>query len=479
MVFEITGIFGPPTRKRRPLLNQIPVNITRNAGGYVSTMLTQKRELWTWFRGRPELNSPVQIRVDDTITEVDFFAPDSTPLGRNKRMSAQKFWETNQVNERLKSVQYDRLVTGSGFIWLGFNTVEQVEQAVKEAFSNCWFRDVNMKEVAESVVAKAIDEDLRIPRKIDYVASSTMQIEHNLHEVLRYIQWYGGQTVEFSPEEIIHMPLVRADGKVDGWTPVSSLVFEMALLVSIKENMLAWFVNGGSASNMFILPDELANSENHLYLQQELRDKGVLQNRHGNYVFTGNVKVEKLEVSPRDMEYKDLALYVTSNIAYALRVPVSRIPYLIGKAQDGGDSGGLSESGYWSMIESDQRIIEDTLNQQLFRKLGFTVRFKKRYKIDDLREAQAMNFRVDAVTKMQAELKNAGKRLADSKLRSLLDLSANDVVDAPKEEIDTGLLNRSNMPDRMVNEEQGQIHKDQVKRTASINNPKGSNQTGF
>jgi len=495
MVLNVADFFKLTRPRRRPMLNEIPMSSTTNASSMISTNLTRKQQFFDWFYTRPELNSPVQIRVDDTITEVDYFKPDGqSPLGRNKRLEALRFWDRNQLNERLKSIQFDRLTTGSGFVWKGTLTngknkdknVTQKESSIQRLKEICE-RQANKQtkfpikireNLALRLFIRSIDEDLRLPRIIDYVPSSTVVIEHGKYEVKKYIQFYGGQTEEFTPKEIVHIPLYRINGKVDGWTPISSLAYEMLLIWAIKENMLGFFRNGGVPSKMFILPEEIANSENHQWLVQELMDKGQLQNRHGNLVLTGSVEVKELEMNPKDMEYKDLALYVTSNVAYALRVPVSRIPYMIGSSQSKGDAGGLGESGYWSMIESDQRTIEMHLNSQIFNQLGFCIRFKKRYKIDDLREAQAMNFRVDAVTKMQDELVKTGVEMNSTKLLQLLDLSSSDVMKTERESIDPGLLGKSNVKDEEVMDEPDKQKKNDTKRQAANNNPKNSNQTG-
>ena len=151
---------------------------------------------------------------------------------------------------------------------------------------------------------------------------------------------------------------------------------------------------------------------------------------------------------------------------------------MIGSAQNKGDAGGLAESGYWSMIESDQRTIEMHLNTQIFEKLGYIIKFKKKYKIDDLREAQTMQQRVDAVTKTQAELLKIGKKLSEPKLYSLMDLSFNDVVEAdPKDGMGpmekTGLLNKSFSKDGEVIPEPNNQSRNDKRSEEKTDTPKG------
>jgi len=464
-------------RKHRPMLNESKSAVTDTAIGWnISTVLKQKQQFWRWFKGRPELNSPVLIRTDDTIGEVEFFGKNGEAIGRNKRIEAEKFWNNNYMYERLKSMQMDRLTTGSGFLWKGKHSAETVDRYVKKALKEFSFKGINIK---ESDIKEYIDEDLRRVRIIDYIPSSTMLIEHDRYDIQRYTQWVLAETQHFTPEEILHIPLLRADGKVDGWTPVASLSYELVLIWAIKENMMSYIRNGGSMAKIFVLPEENANSINHQWLKQELSNVGALQNRHGNMILTGKVDMIEVENKIKDLEYKELALYATSNIAYALRVPVGRIPYLIGKAQSDGDAGGLAESGYWSMIESDQRTLEMHINPLFAKEFGFTIKFKKQYKLNDLRDAQALTYRIDAVSKMQDELAKKQLCLTESKMLELLNVSTNEIEkmkDLPI--MGTNKLNPQ-MPEKEYMRNEGQQMNDDVKRTASINNPKNANQTGY
>lgn len=495
MVIQFSQALFKPKGNGRPLLNEFTQYNVPSASRLSATSVQQKRRFWRWFKSKPELNSPIQIRVDDTITDIDFCSIDGTPLGRNTRLQAEKIYEDNFLQERFKSMQYDRLVTGSGFLWYGGLTsseesMREVKAICKNIAKSMGLSDAKVREVGDKLFLRAIDEDVRRIRKIDYVPSSTMLIDHDDYDVIRYIQRVGTTDEYFNPDEIVHIPLTRADGKVEGWTPVESLTAELFLLYAIKENMMSYIKNGGSANKLYILADEIANSSNHEYLQQVLSNKGLLRNRHGNLVLTGNVEVVDLEKNPKDLEYKELMLLVTSNIAYGLRVPVSRIPYLIGTAQSKGDAGGMAESGYWSMINSDQQAIEQHLNSQIFSKLKFKIKFKRQYKIDSLREAQAMNFRVDAAIKMNDVLSNMGYQMKKEKMISLLSGNTSELSDSDVEEKqmdDTMMLlqqkqiatGNSFAPDNQVNREPDKINMDNTKRQAGQNNPSSSNQSGY
>lgn len=438
MVFSLTrftGVHNPSikavTSSKRPFLNEWLFRNTQNNNIYgFTSALRRKRLFWKWFKDQPEVSSPVSIRVNDTIGEVEFLAPDGTSLGRNKGIQARKFWEENHVRERLKSIWFDALVTGEGFGWQGFLSPEQIRNKTMQFFENL---DISTKErdgLLEMLTSKAIDEEQRVPRIFDHVASSTVDIVHDDVEVMNYTQTVGTHKETFLPSEILHFKFQDVDGKVHGHTPISSLHREILLLWFLKENMVSYIRNGGNPDKVFILPDEQANSPNHQLLMDLLTDFNAIENRNGNLALTGNIDVKDLNNRMRDLEYKELALYVTSNIAYALQIPVTRIPYMIGKSQSGGDSGGISDSGYWAMIEADQRKIEDILNTQMFSRMGVRVRFRKRYKLDELRETQALSMRADAVGKIQGLYRQYGKQLSMSKLNSMMDFMETDIEDA-------------------------------------------------
>jgi hypothetical protein len=245
--------------------------------------------------------------------------------------------------------------------------------------------------------------------------------------------------------------------------------------------MLAYMRNNGTPKKIFNLKDDIANSPNHEFLKQQLMGFGAVQNRHGNLIVTGNVDIQDLEDKMKDMEYENLAKYVTNNIAYALGIPATRLPYSL----DGGaksDAGGLAESGYWKMIEADQRKIENLLNTQVFQPMGVKVRFKKAHRIDDLREVQAWSMKADAVTKLDGILAKFGKRLSDKKLYALMELDDDDVEDAPEPEFGlemepSGLSGQNMLNHQELGRGDSSLKRDRS-RTAAVNNPKGVAQDG-
>ncbi|MDT8337327.1 MAG: phage portal protein [Candidatus Izemoplasmatales bacterium] len=491
---------GSKEKKHRPMFNEVPF-VKRNGAVSVGMYDLRKQNFVNWFKTRPELCAPVTIRVNDTITEVEFYDIDGSPLGRNKYLQAKKFWDGNQLYKRLKSYQYDRLITGSGFLWKGTALnqrssnkqayLEQIKQIssriAKTTLGNIQTREADY--LTNKLFLRAMDEDLRTVRVVDYLPSSTVVIEHDLYEIKKYVQIFSTHTEDFSPEEIIHTRFMDIDGKVDGFTPIMSLTYEMILVWAIKENMLSYFRNGAVTGKMIIMPEEVNTSENFKWLKSELMNNGILENRHGHMLLTGNVDVKDLEDNLKDMEYENLFMHIKSNIANALNVPLSRMGDYQAKG-GASDAGGLADSGYWSGVEADQRVIEMDLNSQLFNDLGFSIRFKKPYKIDEVREAQAANQNISFILQANNGLRNNYKKRI--KLDSYLSLisgnsrevSTSDIEDMPDDVMmspmeKNSMLNQTFMKDNQVIPNKSQQNKAEQKQTESTNNAKGSNQGGF
>lgn len=477
MVLAVTQFLTskiPSNTPNRPIFTSIPNLGLSSRLGLLGTNASY-RKFWQDFRTSPEVVATLSIPITDIMGDrPEWVAPDGKELGRNTRMKAERFWRDNRGKETIKAFLYDALLTGDGYIWKGKATEKQIKEAV-DRVSKFFFKHVKLsqKEQKTLQIKAAQDEDLKKPKIFDYVASSTMDIIHDNFEIQKYIQSSNGITSNFTPEEIIHYRFMTINGQVRGFSPVESLAAEIALLTLVKGNMEAFLRNGGSPDKAFILPKEIANSNNHKFLIEQLQTYKKIRNRHGNLVFTGEINIEDLQGNPKDLEYKDLALYITSNIAYAYGIPVSRIPYLIGTSAVKGDSGGLSEAGYWNRISDLQNSIEDLLNSQMFEAMGWHIRFPRKYKQDEVREAQTASMNADTVTKYQSILKQNNLQLTQRKILNLLNFSDEDIeAFEMSEEEENRMMNQNMLPNNQLNFEPDKQKRNQTKR--NVANQKGS-----
>lgn len=475
MVLAVSRLLSPKkaytgNNSNRPMYTSIP---TVNSGSALLGTKQDYRRFWKWFRESGELVATLQVPITDIIGDrPEWVAPDGSELGRNQRMKAQRFWRENRGKEVITAMLFDAFLTGDGFLWKAKPTQQEAKEFVAKYFAK------NKLSTKSLDVKSVVDEVTKKVRKLDYVASSSMRIIHDEYDITGYEQVANGHSSTFKPDEIIHHRYLNIDGKVEGFSPAEALISEIYLLSLVKGNMISLMRNGGTPDKVFSLPKEIANSRNHKFLIEQLKKYKRVENWHGNLVFTGELKVEDLQGNPKDLEYKDLALYITSNLAFAYGIPITRIPYLIGSAASKGDSGGLSESGYWNRISDHQDTVEDLLNSQLFEEMGWHIKFPRRYKQDEVREATIMDVRADAITKQQELLRRNRKQLSAKKVIELLGYHETDLEDVEEMEIqdvvEDSPTNNNRLPSLDVEKEPDNRTRAQSKRNAATNRDVGA-----
>jgi hypothetical protein len=155
---------------------------------------------------------------------------------------------------------------------------------------------------------------------------------------------------------------------------------------------------------------------------------------------------------------------------FAFGIPVSRVPFLIGRAATGGDSGGMAEAGYQSMISEKQDEIEDLMNYQLFEELGWHMHLPRHYKQDEVREAQTFSMNADTVSKLQSIYRLQKKKLSVNKINELLDISDDDLEEMTEDELISdmpGLRNQNLLDNMSVNKEPDNRKRADTKRNVA------------
>lgn len=376
-----------------PLLNSLFINQQSDFLGTGEEL--QFKNFMRWIRKSPAMMSLLRLITGDVLSDdVQFFPMSDRDVGsgRNRVKRAKEFWTANRGRAQTEAMMYDLLYSGIGYEWLGKVSERQMREfvgtVVRELYGAMSLREHEYRE--QQLYEKASTGELgSLAKKLRHVASSTMSIKVNLHEIDHYIQTVGVQKKLYYPDEIIRFDLMPLDGKAYSYAPMESLLPEVYLMWLITQGYISYFENGGHPDKVFILPKEIANSKNHKYLIETLQKYKKIQNKHGNLVFTGELKVEDMMQMESQMEHKDLALYVVGIMALFYHVPAGRIPFLIGKAANNGDAGGLADSGYWRQISVLQSKIEEPFNAQLWNPFfGVDMKFRRGYMQDEVRETQ-------------------------------------------------------------------------------------------
>ena len=379
------------SNRHLPLLNSLFVDRFTELNPYAED--NNFKTFFKWARRSPQVIGFWNIIATDMLSDrIEFFPVDKNASGRNKVLKAKKFWTVNKGLEVAEETIYDLLGTGIGYNWLGVISDSQLKELCdntsKYMYPSIEGKELEFKATTLYGQIKA-NKTEEIPRKLRHIASSTVAMTADEYDIISYVQRVGVNVKKFSPEEIIVYKLMPMDGKIYPFPPMEAILAEVYLLWLISQNYISFFENGGKPDNVFILPKELAGSKNHQYLIETLKKYKKIQNKHGNLVFTGDLSIEKLMDIEHQMENKDLGLYLVGVLAMMYGVPVTRIPFLVGKAAAGGDAGGLADSGYWRKISVWQSKVEGPLNAQLWEPyFGVTMKFRRGYLQDEVREVQ-------------------------------------------------------------------------------------------
>lgn len=392
--------------------------------------------LFNYIRRCPELVSMLDTVVSDHFMgPVDFFNANGKPLGPTKSKQVRTFWEDSSLqNEALYGQAIDYFVDGSSFGWhtsvSGYLNSKQKEALAK------------LNKFNPSLGAYAM-EQANMPRAVSYIAASTTEIKHDEFGELYYVQEAGGKRIRWDTDQIVHIKLMEWNGEIRGYSSLKALTREVLMLYMLKDNIMAQLSNGGSADNIISIKGATSQSRARFNrLRTALESFSHLKKSHGNLPIDADIEVHSLGRSLKDMEYRELAMFIISEFALALNLPTSRVPFLMtgaGGASNKGELSGNSEDSYQTKVNARRMQWENAWNK-VFRKAGFTFKFRRDNLQDDVRETQAAVQRSAYVEGIQRSLKQAGKQLTLATHMALLsgskmNIGVEDVEDIDFEEL--------------------------------------------
>lgn len=462
-----------------PMLNSLHTSYS----GYLAQVgqTSKKKKLMAWFRSIPELNALAMKVARDIVSKFHFEPIKPNDSNRNKMLRANKFAMETSLRKIMQAQIIDSLITGEGFGWLGkikgSDSKEIIQQvARKHLIKNPKLSIKEKKEMFDGLKSfdildtSFIDEEVRRPRKYRYVASSTMEVQHDDIDVYGYVQDVGGKKVKFSTDEIVHYKLVDYDGRINGFTPVESIVVQLELLRQMWQNQLSLHKNGGVPDHMFIFKNMHPSDPSFEKLKQQIQKYRLVENKHGNMVFTGDVSVESLQQLDK-MQFMDQGLYITGLVAMQWQIPRSSIPYIVGGTNTKDDTGGNSERGYWDTVKNMQDIFADTMNSQLWVPyFGVRLVFDNQFVQKDVQEQTMWQLKLNNVQLMDQLLAKSKKKIAEDKLLSLLGLTSEDTEEYEMEMMNpvSTLNNQLSQDDQKPDNQQNIAKRKKDEQTATM-----------
>jgi len=423
-------------RKKQPLLNE-PLS---HNNLLESNFRFLAKTLFNRVRNTPELVAMLDTVVTDHfLGPVDFFDTNDQPLGPTKMKKIKKLWEDQNVQGHAFYGQgLDLFIDGSSFGW---HVTADILLTTKQKEAIARIKAIN-PEIGNFAV-----EESNMPKVISYLAASTTEIKHDDQGILFYIQDAAGQRIRWNKEQVVHVKLMEFNGEVRGFSALKALTKEIVQMYMLKDNIIAKLQNGGTADNIISIEgiNGGVNRKRFERLRTALESFSHLKKSHGNMPIDAKVTVHPLGVGLKDMEYRELAMFLISEFALALGLPTSRIPFMMtggGGVSNKGELSGNSEDSYQTKINSRRKNMENNWNK-VFRKAGFTYRFRRDNLQDDVRETMASTQRVAWVSGMQQSLRQANKQFKINSHLALLsgkkmDISLNDIEPLESMELTMG-----------------------------------------
>lgn len=457
-VFRSISLNKSIKSRHQPMINSLTDFFSSYYGA--QGQRAKKQNLMRLYKSIPELTAIVNKVAIDIIKKWHFEKVNPKETGRNKILRANHFAAKVKYRNVLFTQIIDKLITGEAFGWMKFIEELAMKEAIAKVVNKRWMPYNEKKYMYERLVREikategladisGIDEHLLTPRILRAMASSTIEIQHDNYDIIRYREVVGSREEFYSPKEVIHFPLMTIDGKITGFTPVESILIQVELLRMMWVNMLMLNKNGGVPDFAFILKDLKVNSPEYKRIEQQLDKFKIIENKHGNMLFTGDLKIEALQQLEK-MQFMDVGLYSTSILAMQWEVPRSNLPLVMKDANTKDDSGGTSEGGYWERIDFMQRDFADEYNSQLWiPHFGVKLCFDNAYFQRDVREQTFFQMKFDNVKSMDETLKTTKLRMKKEKKLSLLDLDEEDVEEIPQEELDMEMAGANGMGNQL------------------------------
>lgn len=413
-------------KSKAPVYNEMA-----NSPLFESTVRYVTEALYKRIRFTPELLSIIRTWVTDHfLGSVDFFDANGRMLGPTKEKQIRRWWEENNVqSSAFQGMGTDLAVDGSGFGWhvsaSSLLTTKHKEMMVK------------LKALSPQI-SRIATESENMPRAISYLAASTVTIKHDETGILYYVQEAAGKRIRWEKDQVTHIRLMDFNGEVRGMSPMKALIKEIVIMAMLKENIVAKLENGGSADNIISMKGTNGVSKARFErLRTALESFSHIRKSHGNMPIDAEIQIHPLGTALKDMEYRELAMFILSEFALSLSMPTSRVPFLMtgsGGSSNKGELSGNSEDAYQSLVNATRTTFENDWNK-VFRQAGFTYKFRRDNLQDDVRETQASTQRAAYVSSVQDSLMRAGKQLTINAHLQLLsgkkmDISQDDIEDA-------------------------------------------------
>lgn len=352
------------------------------------------------FSSEVNVNIDTLYRVVKTVPEVlgcihaiteDIMA-DGWKFEGNKRLfkdpikKADEFSLKSNFYKVLTNALIELLISGNAYILKLSVDEDKIKNIIIE-LTKTLAESFNV-EIDKEIDYELIKQDLKKPKDLQLLKASTIKINFDeTGKISSFEQKVHGSKRVYQPQDIIHLSLTNIGGQPYGFTPLEPLLSDLGTLIFAKEFAGKYFENDGMPGWHFNLPEENPDSRNYKLLKKEVKKMRSSKNKHRIMLTTGKIDAAQINKFNKDLEFAKLIQHFTQIILMAMGVPAHRVNLTMDVKQVGGQVI-RSYEGYYKKIAFMQKILENSLNMELWNYFRVHMRFNRAYKIDEMREAQ-------------------------------------------------------------------------------------------
>lgn len=345
--------------------------------------------LYETLKKSPEVVACISAIVEDIMSDGWRYEGSKNAISK-----AQDFEIKSNLFKLITNAIIDILVTGNAYILKLSVSQDKIDELLRSIpIEMIEKQKLQVSEIKDKLLKQ---EDMFKPKDLQLLKSSTIEIKYKNDGSVDYYE----QTVEnekriYQPKDIMHLSLFNLGGTVYGFTPLETLLSDIATLIFAKEFAGKYFENDGLPSWMFNLPE--ANGEddrNFQVLKSQLQSLKKKENKFRTLITTGKIESKEIEKFKKDMQFKELIQHFTQVVLIGMGVPTYRLSWTANIQTSSTESAKAFE-GYFKKINFIQKIIEAQLNKELFEGFNVSLKFNRSYKIDELREANIVTMLID------------------------------------------------------------------------------------
>lgn len=379
-----------------PLLNYVE-SVTSQVDFSDYAQITRKKRLLFLVLRTPELAGMLWDIAEDIVGKFDFI-PVNGGNGRTRILNSKRWTRNVKFRDVLLSQVFDTLASGEGFTFLGANFTQMQEEFEK------------MKK--PTLMNKLHDESFFNPM-FKPIATSTVTVDHNDKNLVRYTQRLSGKEIKFNLREVVHLFFRRLSGKVEGFTSVSTIPLQLELLWLLWTNQYDLQAKGNMPDMFVVAQDIRSNTPAIKDLEQKLKKYNMPGNsKHGTTVLYGGKYDFQTMEKDTGLQFEEVGKAVTSVMATLFRYPKHRLAWMPKETASAKDSQGNGDRDYWTLIGKWQEKVAEIYDTQVFEPFfGTQIVFDMSYKHDSVVENTAMRSRIDNMGQLNNMMRQHGEQI--------------------------------------------------------------------